>query len=135
MKSGDRQIRAFEDSLTKILGADKIPRELLGDLSALLDTLRRAVNLLMGLMELRRSFERQPAAKLHELEIVLADLRELLKDLRPSLREITKAAYSMSEKSTDEEQVRQAKRLLKKVDSLRLQRGGQPIQPPSSGKR
>lgn len=118
MKSGDRQIRAFEASLTKILGADSFPREALGDLSVLLDTLRRGVNLIIGLMELRRSFERRPAAKLQELEIVLDDLRESLRDLRPSLRKITKAAYSMCEKSTDEEKVR---RLLKKVNALRLE--------------
>jgi thioredoxin-like negative regulator of GroEL len=52
------------------------------------------------------------------LEITLDDLREVLKDLLPSLREMTKTAYSKGKESTDEEQIRQAKRLLKKVNSL-----------------
>jgi hypothetical protein len=125
MKSGDRQIRAFEVSLTKILGADNFPREALGDLSVLLDTLRRAVNLLTGLMEFRRSFERRPAAKLHELEIILDDLREVLKDLLPSLKKMAKTAYSLCEESTDKEQIKRAKRLLRKVNALQFKRDDQ----------
>jgi hypothetical protein len=94
-KSGDRQIEAFRNSLTRILGADNFPPEALGDLSDLLDTLRRGVNILTGLMELRRGFEQAPAAKLHELEILVADdLRMVVKDLVPSLKKLRKAAYA-----------------------------------------
>lgn len=86
-KSGDQQIMAFEASLTKIFGADNFPREALGDLSVLLDTIRRGINLLTGLMESRQSFEGSPASKLHELEIILGDdLRAALKDVLPSLK-------------------------------------------------
>ncbi len=125
MPLGERQLRAFEESLTKLLGAENFPREALGDLSALLDELRRGVRLLKGLMELRQSFERQPAAKLHELEMVLDDVRKTLRDLLPSLRKITRTAYSMSENSTEEEQVKQAKRLLNRLSSLELKQDAQ----------
>lgn len=122
-KSGDQQIMALEASLTKILGAENFPREALGDLSVLLDTLRRGINLLTGLMELRQSFERSPASKLHELEIILGDdLRAALKDVLPSLKKMTKKAYSMHGTGSDGKQV---KRLLNKVNSLRFKRSDQ----------
>lgn len=38
----------------------------------------------------------------------------------PVSKEDNQTAYSMGEKSTEEEQVKQLKRLLKKVNSLRL---------------
>src|SRR5688572_9152993 len=97
MKSGDGQIEAFEASLTKILGVENFSRETLGDLSMLLDALRRGINMLTELMEFRRSFERKPAVKLQELEIALDDVRDLLKDVLPSLRKMTKAAYRICE--------------------------------------
>lgn len=77
--------------------------------------------MLTGLMELRRSFERSPAVKLQELEIALDDVRDILKDLLPSLRKMTKTAYRVCETPEDKETI---KRLLKKVDSLQSRRGG-----------
>lgn len=104
IQSGNRQIKAFEASLLKAIGRDKVPREALGDLSDLLDTLRRGVNMLTGIMEQRRGFERAPAKKLLELEILLSDdLRMIAKDLLPSLRAMRKAAYAVQ--SGDEQAV------------------------------
>lgn len=124
MKSGDRQIKAFESSLTKILGADNFPREALGDLSMLLDALKRGTNMLTGLMEFRRSFERRPAAKLQELEIALDDVRDILKDVLPVLRKMTKTAYRVCETHEDKETV---KRLLKKVELLQSTQGDREV--------
>jgi hypothetical protein len=124
VKAGERQMKAFEESLARIFGPDNFPREAIGDLSDLLDTLRRGVNLLVGLMTPGKNFERQAATKLLELELLIGDdLRMIAKDLLPSLRRMSKAAYSMRDEGSDSN--RRAKRLLKKVNSLRFERDDQ----------
>lgn len=121
--SGERQLKLFKASLTKILGAENFPREVIGDLSMLLDSLRRAINRLTGLMEFSRSFERDPASKLQELEIELGFVRDLLENLKPALREMIEKAYNVCETHDDEEKaLRRIDRMLKKVESLQLKR-------------
>ncbi len=94
--AGDKQIKDFEAALTSILSPDDLPLEALGDLSDLLNTLRQGVNRLTAIMEMRKSFQRDPATKLYELEILLTDdLQMIIRDLAPSLRIMRKAAPSL----------------------------------------
>ena len=98
--SGDEQILKFRNSLTQVLGAENFPPEALGDLSDLLDTLRKGVNMLTSIMESRKSFESDPAEKLLQLELLLVDdLRMITRDLRPSLKKMVNSAYSVKSKS------------------------------------
>lgn len=103
-QDGNLEIKAFKASLDRVLGAENVPPEALGDLSDLLGTLRKGVRLLTDLMRSTKSFERDPAAKLLELEILVADdLRMISRDLRPNLRKMVKTAHARGTRTRQEQ--------------------------------
>jgi hypothetical protein len=107
-KLGEEQIRAFEDYLTELLGSGDFPQAAVGDLSDLLDTLRRGVEMLTDLMKPGRDLA---PSKLLDIEILLSDdLPMIAKDLLPSLKAMRRRGYSI--RSKEERQRNKSQRAL-----------------------
>lgn len=91
-REGDREIAAFANALTQVLGHEEWLPSVAGDLSDLLGTLEQGVELLRSLM--KSSGREEIPAKLLGVELLLADdLSRLTTDLLPPLRKICKEAY------------------------------------------
>ena len=94
MKKTEIHMRGFRRALGQLVGEANFPPSVVGDLTELLFLFERGEKLLHRLRSHSGSRRRAALLVLRVEDFVCSDLSWTVRDLRPSLRRLTKLAYS-----------------------------------------